>query len=132
MSEEIVEDTTAISGAHLDATVGAAPSGPDEGPSALGIPAFSGLVVANVFSALAFGSSRFVFVWLIGDLTEWNPATAILGILLGLPPLLLSAWAGSHHCDAGKPRQPRYRSNPHDPWRSVAEYRFLSQAKDAW
>jgi MFS family permease len=64
-------------------------------PHVLTIRAFRGLVAANFFSALAFGSSRFVFVWLMGELTEWNPATAVLGILLGLPPLLLSAWAGS-------------------------------------
>lgn len=61
----------------------------------LAIPAFSGVMVANVLSAIAFGTSRFVFVWLVGDLTDWNPATAILGIVLGMPPLLLSAWAGS-------------------------------------
>lgn len=61
----------------------------------LGLPAFRGIAVANTLVALAFGSSRFVFVWLIGELTEWNPATAILGILLGLPALFLSAWAGS-------------------------------------
>lgn len=59
------------------------------------IPAFRGVMLANVLSAVGFGTSRFVFVWLIGELTEWNPATAILGIVLGLPPLLLSAWAGS-------------------------------------
>ncbi|NNE12651.1 MAG: MFS transporter [Ilumatobacter sp.] len=58
-------------------------------------PGFRGLMLANVLSAVGFGTSRFVFVWLIGELTEWNPATAILGILIGLPPLLLSAWAGS-------------------------------------
>ena len=61
----------------------------------LGISAFRGIAIANTLVALAFGSSRFVFVWLIGELTEWNPATAILGILLGLPHLFLSAWAGS-------------------------------------
>jgi len=61
----------------------------------LGIPAFRGVAVVNTLVALAFGSSRFVFVWLIGELTDWNPATAILGILLGLPALFLSAWAGS-------------------------------------
>lgn len=61
----------------------------------LEIPAFRGIAVANVLSAVAYGSSRFVFVWLIGDLTDWNTATAILGILIGLPPLFLSAWAGS-------------------------------------
>ena len=36
-----------------------------------------------------------MFVWLIGDLTDWNPAIAILGIVIGLPPLVLSAWAGA-------------------------------------
>jgi predicted MFS family arabinose efflux permease len=61
----------------------------------LGISAFRGIAIANTLVALAFGSSRFVFVWLIGELTEWNPATAILGILLGMPHLFLSAWAGS-------------------------------------
>jgi MFS family permease len=68
------------------------------GPGAaglIGIPAFRGIVIANILSAIGFGSSRFVFVWLIGELTEWNPATAILGIVIGLPPLFLSAWAGS-------------------------------------
>lgn len=59
------------------------------------IPAFRGIAVANVLASIAYGSSRFVFVWLVGDLTDWNTATAILGILIGLPPLFLSAWAGS-------------------------------------
>ena len=58
----------------------------------------------NVLSSIALGTSRFVFVWLIGELTEWNPATAILGIVIGLPPLLLSAWAGSL-ADRVAPRQ---------------------------
>ena len=70
----------------------------------LGIPAFRGIAIANTLVALAFGSSRFVFVWLIGELTEWNPATAILGILLGMPHLFLSAWAGSL-VDRLSPRQ---------------------------
>ncbi len=70
----------------------------------LGIPAFRGVAIANTLVALAFGSSRFVFVWLIGELTEWNPATAILGILLGTPHLFLSAWAGSL-VDRMPPRQ---------------------------
>jgi MFS family permease len=61
----------------------------------LEIRAFRGIAVANVLSAVAYGSSRFVFVWLVGDLTDWNTATAILGVLIGLPPLFLSAWAGS-------------------------------------
>jgi MFS family permease len=57
--------------------------------------AFRVVLVANVLSAIAFGTGRFVFVWLIGELTEWNPATAVLGIVIGIPPLALSAWAGS-------------------------------------
>lgn len=61
----------------------------------LSIPAFRAVMAANVLSAIALGSSRFVYVWLVGELTEWNPATTILGIVIGLPPLLLSAWAGS-------------------------------------
>lgn len=58
-------------------------------------PAFAGVLAANVLASIGLGTSRFVFVWLVGELTEWNPATAILGIVIGLPPLLLSAWAGS-------------------------------------
>lgn len=58
-------------------------------------PGFRAVLVANILSATAYGASRFVFVWLVGELTEWDPATAILGIVIGLPPLLLSAWAGS-------------------------------------
>ncbi|MFP5489779.1 MAG: MFS transporter [Acidimicrobiia bacterium] len=58
-------------------------------------PAFSGVLVANVLAAIALGTSRFVFVWLVGGLTDWDPAVAILGIVIGLPPLFLSAWAGS-------------------------------------
>jgi len=59
------------------------------------LPGFGGLMVANVLAAVGFGTSRFVFVWLVGELTDWNPATAIVGIAIGLPPLFLSAWAGS-------------------------------------
>lgn len=61
----------------------------------LRLPGFRGVMIANVLSSIGFGTSRFVFVWLVGELTEWNPATAILGIVIGLPPLFLSAWAGS-------------------------------------
>jgi MFS family permease len=61
----------------------------------IAIRAFRRLLIANILSAIAFGTSRFVFVWLVGELTDWNPATAILGIVIGLPPLLLSAWAGA-------------------------------------
>ena len=57
--------------------------------------AFRGVLASNIMASIALGTSRFVFVWLVGELTEWNPATAILGIIIGLPPLLLSAWAGS-------------------------------------
>lgn len=61
----------------------------------LRLPAFRAVLVANLLSAIAFGTSRFVFVWLVGELTDWNPAIAILGVVIGLPPLALSAWAGS-------------------------------------
>lgn len=60
-----------------------------------GIRAFRGLWIANVLAALALGTSRFTFVWLIGDLTDWNPAVAVLGVVVGLPALLLSAQAGA-------------------------------------
>ena len=63
--------------------------------SLLRLAPFRALLAANVLSAIVFGTSRFVFVWLVGELTDWNPATAILGIVIGLPPLFLSAWAGS-------------------------------------
>ena len=58
------------------------------------IDAFRGLWVANVLAAVATGFSRFAFVWLIGDLTSWDPAVALLGVVIGLPALLLSAHAG--------------------------------------
>ena len=58
------------------------------------IDAFRGLWVANILAAIATGSSRFAFVWLIGDLTGWDPALALLGVVIGLPALLLSAHAG--------------------------------------
>ena len=45
---------------------------------------FRSFLIANVLSAIALGTSRFVFVWLVGELTDWNPATAILGIVIGL------------------------------------------------
>lgn len=77
------------------ATATPSPTGAGDERGLLTLPAFRGLMIANVLSAIAYGSSRFVFVWLIGELTEWNTATAILGIVIGLPPLLLSAWAGS-------------------------------------
>ena len=56
---------------------------------------FRRVLLANVLASISLGTSRFVFVWMIGELTDWNPATTILGIVIGLPPLLLSAWAGS-------------------------------------
>lgn len=75
-------------------------SGETEEPAPAGAtlaasPLFRRLLVTNVLASIALGTGRFVFVWLVGELTDWNPATAILGIVIGLPPLLLSAWAGS-------------------------------------
>jgi MFS family permease len=82
--------------AESSAVAAAPPDGAQPGVvGLLRVPAFRGLALTTVLSSLAFGSSRFVFVWLIGELTEWNTATAILGIVIGMPPLLLSAWAGS-------------------------------------
>ncbi len=81
--------------AGTDRGEGASPLPSDGVGGLLALPAFRGLLIANVLSAIGLGTSRFVFVWLVGELTEWNPATAILGIMIGLPPLLLSAWAGS-------------------------------------
>ena len=76
-----------------------APAAPGDRAPGVGdlvrLPAFRGVLLANILAAIALGTSRFVFVWLIGGLTEWDPATAILGIVIGLPPLVLSAWAGS-------------------------------------
>lgn len=79
----------------LPASAAAADAPRDGVRSLLARPDFRGLMLANVLAATGFGASRFVFVWLIGELTDWNPATAILGIVIGLPPLFLSAWAGS-------------------------------------
>src|SRR5688572_32929848 len=59
------------------------------------IAAFRGIWVANVLAGIAMGTSRFAFVWLIGDLTGWDPAVAVLGVVIGLPALLLSAQAGA-------------------------------------
>jgi predicted MFS family arabinose efflux permease len=63
--------------------------------SVFGMPAFRGIWVANVLAGIAMGTSRFAFVWLIGDLTGWDPAVAVLGVVIGLPALLLSAQAGA-------------------------------------
>lgn len=82
------DGTTAARSADADAPRGSV-------GTLLRSPAFTGVLIANILAAIALGTSRFVFVWLIGELTEWNPATAILGIVIGVPPLLLSAWAGS-------------------------------------
>lgn len=59
------------------------------------IDAFRGIWLANVLAGIAMGTSRFAFVWLVGDLTEWDPAVALLGVVIGLPALLLSAHAGA-------------------------------------
>jgi predicted MFS family arabinose efflux permease len=75
------------------------PSPPAPGDTSLAsvfrIDAFRGIWAANVLAAIATGSSRFAFVWLIGDLTDWDPAVAVLGVVIGLPALLLSAQAGA-------------------------------------
>lgn len=59
------------------------------------LEAFRGIWIACVLAGIASGTSRFAFIWLIGDLTDWDPAVAVLGIVVGLPALLLSAQAGA-------------------------------------
>ncbi len=51
--------------------------------------------LTNLLSSVANGSSRFVFVWLVKDLTDWDPAAALLGVAMGLPALFLSVPAGT-------------------------------------
>ncbi|MEZ5280328.1 MAG: MFS transporter [Acidimicrobiales bacterium] len=58
-------------------------------------PGYRQVWLTNMLSSLANGSSRFIFVWLIKDLTDWDPAAALLGIAIGLPALLLSVPGGS-------------------------------------
>ncbi len=41
------------------------------------------------------GTTRFGFVWAMGELTSWEPALGLLGFMLGLPALLTSPWVGS-------------------------------------
>ncbi len=50
---------------------------------------------ANLLASSANGSSRFVFVWLVNDLTDWDAAVALLGIAMGIPALMLSVPGGS-------------------------------------
>ncbi|HRB05470.1 MAG TPA: MFS transporter [Ilumatobacteraceae bacterium] len=59
------------------------------------LEAFRGIWIASVLAGIATGTSRFAFIWLIGDLTSWDPAVAVLGVVIGLPALLLSAHAGA-------------------------------------
>jgi hypothetical protein len=60
-----------------------------------GIDAFCGIWVSSVQAAIAMGSGRLALFWLVGDRTDWDPAIAVLGIVIGLPALLLSAQAGA-------------------------------------
>lgn len=50
--------------------------------------------VAQFLSALVNGTLRFVFIWLVLDLTDWAAAVGLMGVALGVPALILSAPAG--------------------------------------
>lgn len=56
---------------------------------------FRRFMAASTFTALAFGTSRFVFVWAMGDLTDWEPALGLLGVALGVPALVFSPIFGN-------------------------------------
>ncbi|MEC8018633.1 MAG: hypothetical protein VX160_06680, partial [Actinomycetota bacterium] len=45
--------------------------------------AFRGVLASNIMASIALGTSRFVFFWRFCEFTEWKPATAIQGIVLG-------------------------------------------------
>ncbi len=75
-------------------TINAETSGNSAIADVFAAPGFARFWSANVLTALVNGSSRFVFVWLIGDLTDWDAAATILGIAAGMPALLISAQAG--------------------------------------
>jgi MFS family permease len=51
--------------------------------------------VAQFLSALGNGSLRFVFVWLVLDLSDSNSAAGFVGMALGLPALLVTMPAGA-------------------------------------
>ena len=75
-------------------TIAAETSGNSAIADVFASPGFTRFWIANVLTALVNGSSRFVFVWLIGDLTDWDAAATLLGIAAGMPALLISAQAG--------------------------------------
>lgn len=51
--------------------------------------------LAQFLSALGNGSLRFVFVWLVLDLSDSNSAAGVVGMALGLPALLVTMPAGA-------------------------------------
>ncbi len=58
-------------------------------------PGYPATWVANLLASTANGSSRFIYVWLVNDLTDWDAAVALLGIAMGIPALLFSVPGGS-------------------------------------
>lgn len=55
---------------------------------------YPALWITNLLASIVNGSSRFVFVWLITELTDWEAAVALLGVAMGIPALVLSVPAG--------------------------------------
>lgn len=61
----------------------------------LASPDYRRFWVAQMLSALANGSLRFTFVWLVLRLSDWEPVAGAIGVALGLPALLVSIPAGA-------------------------------------
>jgi len=68
-------------------------SQPETGP--LLTRSFRRFLGATVSSSIVNGTTRFGFVWAMGELTSWEPAIGLLGIMLGLPALLTAPLAGA-------------------------------------
>lgn len=63
-------------------------------PSPLWSSAFRRFLGAVVLTSIVNGTTRFAFVWAMGELTSWGPAIGLLGIMIGLPSLLTAPFVG--------------------------------------